>query len=92
MNSLFLAAATALLTLLFALFLAYGQRLRPGKLVNFSVRLAGMGYAIPGLVIAIGVIIPFAWFDNTLDSWMRYRFNFSTGLLLSGTVPSVVRE
>jgi iron(III) transport system permease protein len=89
-NSLFLAAAAALLTLLFALFLAYGQRLRPGKLVNFSVRLTGMGYAIPGLVIAIGVIIPFAWFDNTLDSWMRYRFNFSTGLLLSGTVSALL--
>ncbi len=89
-NSLSLAAAASLLTLLFAVFLAYGQRLRPGKMVSFSVRLAGMGYAVPGLVIAIGVIIPFAWFDNTLDNWMRSHLNFSTGLLLSGTVAALL--
>jgi iron(III) transport system permease protein len=45
-----------------------------------------MGYAIPGAVIAIGVLIPFAWLDNTVDSWMRNTFGISTGLLLTGTI------
>ena len=45
-----------------------------------------MGYAIPGTVIAIGVLIPFAWFDNRLDEFFRLHFNFSSGLLISGTL------
>jgi len=48
--------------------------------------MASMGYAIPGPVLAIGILIPFGWFDNTLDAWMRVHAGFSTGLLLSGTV------
>lgn len=86
LNSFFLAATAALITLLFALFLAYGKRLRPSKLILAGVRIASMGYAIPGAVIAVGVMIPFAWFDNQLDSWMRDHFDYTTGLLLSGTV------
>ncbi len=62
------------------------RRLEPTRIVRFAVRTAGMGYAMPGTVIAIGVLIPFGWFDNTLDSWVRTQFNVSTGLLLSGTI------
>ncbi|MEX0614527.1 MAG: iron ABC transporter permease, partial [Methylophaga sp.] len=40
--------------------------------------------------IAVGVMIPFAWFDNTLDSWTRETFDYSTGLLLSGTLFAVL--
>jgi iron(III) transport system permease protein len=89
-NSLLLAVGAALLALALALLLAYGQRLRKGKVVGAAVRLAGMGYAVPGLVIAVGVIIPFAWLDNSLDAWMRSRFDYSTGLLLSGTLAAVM--
>jgi len=47
---------------------------------------AGLGYAIPGTVIAVGVMIPFAALDNSLDTWMRANFGWSSGLLLSGTL------
>jgi iron(III) transport system permease protein len=69
-----------------ALMLAYAQRLVPTRLVRSSARLASMGYAVPGAVIAIGVMLPFAWLDNTLDGWMRATFGVSTGLLFSGTL------
>ncbi|MBA1445006.1 MAG: iron ABC transporter permease [Chromatiales bacterium] len=85
-NSLLLASAAAIFTLMLALFLGYGQRLHPSKSVTIAVRFSAMGYAIPGTVIAVGVMLPFAWFDNTLDEWMRGTFDLSTGLLLSGTV------
>lgn len=49
-------------------------------------RISSMGYAIPGTVIAIGVIIPFAAIDNQVDSWLRQHWDISSGLLLSGTV------
>jgi len=89
-NSLLLAAAAAAMTLLLALPLMYSKRLHPTPMLDGSVKLAGMGYAVPGLVIAIGVIIPFAWLDNTLDSWMRDTFDISTGLLLSGSLAALL--
>ncbi len=89
-NSLELAALASLLALLFALLLAYGKRLYPTRSLEGAVRLAGLGYAVPGTVIAIGVIIPFAWIDNSLDAWMRARFGISTGLLLSGTLTALL--
>lgn len=85
-NSLLLAAAAAVLALLLALLLAYGRRLRPNELVGGAVRVAGMGYAIPGTVIAVGVMLPFAWVDNGIDAFLRATLGVSTGLLLSGTL------
>lgn len=89
-NSLALAAVAAVITVLLAVLLAYGQRLRPHWLVRGSVRLAAMGYAVPGTVIAIGVMLPLAWLDNGLDSWLRAHWGLSTGLLLSGTLFAVL--
>ena len=85
-NSFGLAAAAATLTVVVAAFLAYGQRLQPTRPVRLGVRVASMGYAIPGPVLAVGILIPFGWLDNTIDAWLRASFGISTGLLLSGTV------
>lgn len=85
-NSFLLSAGAALMTAVLALTLAYSQRLNPQlKSLGVAAKLAHLGYALPGAVLAIGVIIPFAAFDNSLDSWMRDNFDISTGLLLSGT-------
>ena len=85
-HSLSLAASAAILALLLALLLAYGQRLQNTRLIYFAVRIASMGYAIPATVIAIGIMLPLAWVDNTVDQWLRDQFNVSSGLLLSGTL------
>ena len=58
--------------------------------MTVGVRLAAMGYAIPGTVIAVGVLLPFAWLDNTVDAWMREHFGISTGLLLSGSLTALL--
>jgi len=85
-HSLSLAGSAAILTLLLALLLAYGQRLQNTRIIYFAVRIASMGYAIPATVIAIGIMLPLAWIDNTLDQWLRDQFNISSGLLLSGSL------
>ena len=89
-NSFTLAAAAAVLAVGLALVLAYGQRLHPTPLLKGAVRVAAMGYAIPGSVIAVGVLIPFARIDNAVDSFLRHSFGVSSGLLLSGTVAAVL--
>lgn len=89
-NSLVLALLTAAIGMSLSLILAYGLRLRPTGLMTLSVRTAAIGYAIPGSVIAVGVLIPIGHLDNTIDAWMRSSFGISTGLLLSGTITALV--
>jgi iron(III) transport system permease protein len=89
-NSLMLASLAALFALLLALLLGYGKRLRPSWPMLIAVRVAGMGYAVPGTVIAVGVVLPFAWLDNRIDAWMSAQLGISTGLLLSGTLFALI--
>ncbi len=89
-NSFMLALLTAFICCLVGLLLAYSKRLHSSRALNSAVRLSGLGYALPGAVLAIGVIIPFAAFDNGLDSLMMDLFGISTGLLLSGTIFAVL--
>ncbi|MCB1841411.1 MAG: iron ABC transporter permease [Halioglobus sp.] len=89
-SSFGLAATASLACLLCALLLGYGKRLHPGPQERLAVRLSSMGYAVPGTVIAVGVLIPFAWLDNRVDEFMRAQFGLSTGLLLSGTLAALV--
>jgi iron(III) transport system permease protein len=85
-NSLALAAITAFIALALALFIAYGRRLFPSRLAQVSSRVLGLGYALPGTVVAIGVLVPFTFLDNKVSAFMVSRFDYNTGLLLSGTV------
>ena len=52
--------------------------------------MAGLGYALPGTVLALGLLIPLAALDNHVDALMRRWFGISTGLLLSGTLVALV--
>jgi iron(III) transport system permease protein len=89
-NSVRLAATASILAVVAAVVLAYAMRLGRGRTVRAATRVAGMGYAIPGAVVAVGVLVPLAWFDNSLDAWIRATFGVSTGLFLSGTVAGLV--
>lgn len=89
-NSFTVSALTGFLAVLLALIMAYSARLNPTKSVKFFNRISSLGYAIPGSVIAVGVLIPFGFFDNSLDSFFRDQFGFSSGLLLSGTIFAMV--
>lgn len=89
-NSFMLSAVAAIGTILLGLILAYGKRLVKAPSVQKAVRLSGLGYAMPGAVLAVGVIIPLAAFDNTIDRLFESWFGISTGLLLSGTVFAVI--
>lgn len=85
-HSFSLALGAAVLVVALALLLAYGMRLHQHWLVQLMVRLSGMGYAIPGTVIAIGVMLPLGVIDNQLDLWLEQQFGIRSGLLFSGTL------
>lgn len=90
LNSLFLSGTAALTTLLIGVTLAYSRRLHNTRGMQVLMRLSSLGYAMPGAVLAVGVIVPLAGFDNWLDSLMRDYFGVSTGLLLSGSAFAIV--
>ena len=85
-NSFILAGVASVLITACAVLTGYSLRNQTRAIASWFVRLATMGYAIPGTVIAVGVLIPLGLFDNWLDSFMRDVFGVSTGLLLSGTI------
>ncbi len=89
-NSVTLATTTAVLAVALATLLAYSLRLNPSSVSRLAARLASMGYAVPGTVIAVGVLIPFAAFDNWLDALFERLFGLSTGLLLTGSIAALV--
>ncbi len=85
-NSVVLALIAAILTVSAAVLLGFNARLHPSKGANVAVRIAGLGYAVPGGVIAVGLLVPFAAFDNALDAFMETRFGIDTGLLITGSI------
>ena len=89
-HSLLLAVVAAAIAVGLALILGYANRIIGSGVTVKIIRIASAGYAIPGTVLGIGVLIPLAGFDNAVDGFMRDTFGVSTGLLLSGTIAAVV--
>ena len=84
-NSISLSTIAALAAVGLAVLLSYGVRLAPSPLTQAAVRVSAMGYAIPGAVIAVGILIPLGWMDQQLYALLRGEFGWNVGLLLTGT-------
>ena len=84
-TSVTLGVAAAFVTVLIGLFLSFAIRSNSGVLTAVFVRIACSGYAIPGTLIALGLFLPIASFDNQIDAFMRSTFGISTGLLITGS-------
>lgn len=85
-HSLLLGGLAATLAVVVALALSYARRHRDDGLTRLSVRLATLGYAVPGPVLAVGIVIPLAWVDQQWISFAKNWLGFDAGLLLQGTL------
>jgi iron(III) transport system permease protein len=85
-----LAGVTATVAVGAAVVVAYGLRLSRSRIVAAFARLASMGYALPGSVVAVGVLVPLAFLDHTVDGFLRRTFGISSGLLLTGSMIGLV--
>ncbi|WP_085306992.1 ABC transporter permease [Planktotalea arctica] len=85
-NSVVLASVAAAVTVGAAMLLGTFNRVQGTRGAALALYFGRIGYAVPGGVIAVGLLVPFAYFDNTLDAWMRATFDISTGLLFTGSI------
>jgi iron(III) transport system permease protein len=90
LNSLILATVAAAIIVGLAVFLSYAGRLVRRRLLHRTIAFASLGYAIPGAVIAVGVLLPLAFADRGLDLLSRQVLGVPTGLLLSGTAFALI--
>jgi iron(III) transport system permease protein len=88
-NSFSMAGLAAVIAVMLAMVMAYALRLHASRLIAWAVRIASIGYAVPGSVLAIGVLLPFATIDHALNAWMKLQFGITPGLVLSGTLVAI---
>lgn len=86
LHSVLLSAIATLITCFVAILLVYAVRLYSDTFTRIAVRIATIGYALPGAVLAVGIFIPLVWLDNQLNEWLLMLFQIETGLLIQGTI------
>ena len=89
-NTLLVCGAASLLTVGAALFLVYGVRLAGRSSTRFLLPVTALGYAAPGAVMAVGILIPLAVVDHYLADTVLALTGRDPGLLLTGTVVALV--
>jgi iron(III) transport system permease protein len=89
-NSLVLAVTASLFTLIVGLLLGYAGRIYPGQLTATMKRIASLGYAVPGTVIAVGALIPLTALDHLFIKWAHNYLDRDIGLIITGSATALV--
>ena len=89
-NSVRVAAVASVVAVSLATLMIYAHRLAPGVVTRVGTRLLNLGYAVPGTVLAVGVLLPLGAADNAISAFWRARTGEAAGLLLTGTVVALI--
>ncbi len=89
-NTLTVGGIAAVVTVAAALFLVYGVKLTSRKLPKRVLPISTIGYAAPGAVLGVGILIPLAALDNTLADGVLALTGWDPGLILTGTAFAVI--
>jgi iron(III) transport system permease protein len=89
-NTLTLAGSAAAIVTLGALVLGFARKERPAGIAARAAAFTSLGYAVPGSVIAVGVLVPFATLDNWFAGFARSAFGVSPGLVLTGGIAALL--
>ncbi|WP_398474888.1 ABC transporter permease [Tardiphaga sp.] len=89
-HTILLAAIATGFALLLGLIVVVAQRWRASRITNASFAIAQMGYALPGLVLALGLLTPVLFIDNSLNSIARWFGLTAPGLVMVGSGAAVV--
>ena len=89
-NSFTMAGSATLIIVLTGIFLAYAARICPNLLVKIAVRVASIGYAIPGAALAIGILISIGAIDSVFTKAVKLTFGFSANVLIGGGLAALL--
>lgn len=89
-HTLVAGASASALTVGTAIFMVYGMRLSGSWLASFLLPVSTIGYAAPGAVLAVGILIPLAYFDNRLADLIHFLTGHDPGLMITGTAGAIV--
>ncbi len=90
LNSLYTGGIASILTLTVAILMVYGHSISKRRFSNFLLPTLTIGYAIPGAVIGIGILITLVSFDHLVADWLSNKFGYDPGLLLTGSAFAVI--
>ena len=89
-NTFTLSGVAAIAALVVAVLLAYAGRVVRSPLVHGANQAAVLGYALPGAVIAVGILLPLGKLDIAIADWTYEQFGVKTGLLLTGSITALI--
>lgn len=90
LNTVFVAGMAAILTVLAGVFLVYGVRLSGRSLPRMLLPITTIGYAAPGAVLAVGILIPLAVVDHALADTIEAISGVDIGLVLTGSAFALI--
>ena len=90
LNTLLVGGVAAMVTVGAALFLVYGVRLAGRGLARIVLPVTTLGYAAPGAVLAVGILIPLAALDHRLADGVLAITGYDPGLMMTGTAAALV--
>ena len=85
-NTVFLAVSVSFTIIFLSLLINYSSRMKETKINIFFNKISSLGYAIPGSIIAIGMLIPFTFFDNFLINFFKINFNLNVNAFFTGSI------
>lgn len=89
-NTLLVSCSAAVLTVGLSLLLVFGVRLTKSRALRGILPITALGYAAPGAVLGLGLLLPIASFDHWLADRLENTFGWDIGLLLTGSASAVV--
>ena len=89
-TSVLVGGVAAVVTVLGGVFMVYGVRLSGRRLPQLLMPVTLIGYAVPGAVLGIGVLIPMAAFDNALADAIVAITGVEVGLIMTGSIGALV--
>ncbi len=89
-NTLTVAGCATAITLILAAYFTFLQRFQPSKLSRLMVHVATLGYALPGVILAVGILATLSPLDHLATGFAREHFGWNSGLILTGTVTAIV--
>lgn len=91
LHTLELGTIAALATVVLAVLLAYAKRVERDPLTQRAVASATIGYAMPGSVLAVGIMLSFTWIDNRIADWLGTGGQWLTGSVLALILAYITR-